>query len=362
MADLTEEDVFNNDVDPEEGIREARKAMAEEEPEEVGAVETEELEDESADDTPADASEEEPELETGSEEEDETSESTDEPSEEEPSTETETTPSLDLSEVRKFNANGEEYEFTVQEMLDQFASVFGKSVDYTRKTQQIAPYRKMISALEDESITHDQLNLAIDALKGDKGAIRKLIDNHGIDTYDLSEEESTAYTPKEYGKDETVLNLQETVSRLERDPEYSTTVQTANSWDQASQKEILNNPQYLEGLHNDVKSGMYDKVRPLAVKMKALDGNTKSDIEYYMLAGQQLSAQQQKASTAQSEADRLNAESQAAVESAEKASSEASRKRSASSTSARADKSVIDYLDDDDEKFDAWLAKVKASQ
>lgn len=359
MADLTEEDVFNNDVDPEEGIREARKSMAEEEPEEVGAAETEDLEDEVVDDSVASSDEEEPdneELEEPSEDEPESdSESEEEISQDLPS-------DLDLKEVRKFKAHGEEYEFTVEEILEQFGSVFGKSVDYTRKTQQIAPYRKMISAIEDESITHEQLNLAIDALKGDKGAIRKLIDTHGIDTYDLSEEEATSYTPKEYGKDETVLNLQETVSRLERDPEYSTTVQTANSWDQASQKEILNNPHYLEGLHNDVKSGLYDKVRPLAVKMKALDGNTKSDIEYYMLAGQQLSAQQQKASTAQSEADRLNAESQAAVDNAEKASSEASRKRSAASTSARADKSVIDYLDDDDEKFDAWLKKVKASQ
>jgi hypothetical protein len=46
----------------------------------------------------------------------------------------------------------------------------------------------------------------------------------------------------------------------------------------------------------------------------------------------------------------------------DKASSEANRKRSATSTGARADrKGVIDYLDDDDEAYEEWYKKLQSS-
>jgi hypothetical protein len=101
------------------------------------------------------------------------------------------------------------------------------------------------------------------------------------------------------------------------------------------------------------------------MKMKVLDGNKKSDIEYYMLAGQQFTAaqqQQQQANASQQQVDEQNGQTQAAVQNADQASSEAQRKRAASSTGSRADrKTVTDYLDDDDEAYDEWYNKLMAS-
>ncbi len=357
MDELTEDDVFNNDVDPLDGIREARKAM--EASGEKQVEEEEELPEKTdAEEEPKDEEDPKPEIKEEEESENldpsepentntgEEQEGDDEEGESKPLT------SAELSEVRKYKANGQEYEFTVKEILDQFGVVFGKSVDYTQKTQKIAPYRKMISALEQEEITHEQLNVAIDALKGDKGAIKQLIDSHGIDSYDLSEEQ--AYTPNSYGSDELTLNLQETVDRINKDPEYATTSQVVQNWDRNSQSSFANNPHFLEGLHNDIKTGLYAKLAPAVAKMKVLDGNTKSDLEYYMLAGQQYRAQQEKAEQATSNVEALNAKSKAVIEESDKASSEASKKRLASNTSTRIDKSVTNYLDDDDEKFDEW--------
>jgi hypothetical protein len=97
------------------------------------------------------------------------------------------------------------------------------------------------------------------------------------------------------------------------------------------------------------------------MKMKVLDGNTKSDIEYYMLAGQQVSSNQQNSSN-QNSVDEANKKTQDAVQNSDQASSEAQRRRSASSTKARADrKGVIDYLEDDDEAFDDWYKKLQSS-
>ncbi|WAK44645.1 tape measure protein [Alteromonas phage vB_AmeP_PT11-V19] len=370
MADMTEEEVFNSDVDPMDGIRELRKQEAENSTEEPASEEPE-LEEETSEEMSEepeqlpeeDEGSEDPELDQEEEQEqDDTSDENTDEEEEEPSE----TAGIDLTEVRKFKAAGQEYEFTVAEILEQFGTVLGKSVDYTQKTKAIAPYRKMISAIEEEGVTQEQLNVAIDALKGDKGAIKQLMETHGIDGYDLNSEESP-YTPKEYGKDESLLQIEDVVKKISVDPEYQQTQTVVGSlWDKESQGEIANNPVMLEGLHNDIKEGIYSKVAPIAAKMRVLDGNTKSDLEYYKLAGQEyaksLQSSANQVTDAKAAVDDLNRKTQAAVESAGRASSEATKKRSATSTKSRVDnKGVIDYLDDNDEAYDDWYNKLMSS-
>jgi hypothetical protein len=271
-------------------------------------------------------------------------------------------------EVYKFKANGKDFEFTQTEMLEQFETIFGQSMNYTQKMQKIAPYRKMISALEQEGVTHDSLNLALDALKGDKGALKKLVEKAKIDPYDLSPDadEDTPYVPGVYGKDEIALDIEEITSKISGDEEFKITKDVIDvQWDEKSRITIADNPNYITGLHNDIVSGLYDKVAAAAMKMKVLDGNTKSDIEYYMLAGSQHVQQTETDAKLQEGTDKvaeLNADAQGADSKFDKASSEAERKRAASSTGKRADrKGVINYLDDNDEDFDAWYKKLNAS-
>jgi len=266
-----------------------------------------------------------------------------------------------------FKANGQEFTFTDKEMIEQFSTVFGQSMNYTQKMQKIAPYRKMISALEQEGVTHDNLNIALDALKGDKGALKKMMEMSKVDAYDLTseDEDATPYTPTEYGKDEKTLDIEEITSKIQGDEEFKITIDVIDEqWDDSSRSAISDNPSIIAGLHHDIKSGMYDTVAPVAMKMKVLDGHTKSDLEYYMLAGKQVGdklAAEEKAKAGQTEVDDLNKGAQDADSKFDKASSEAERKRAASSTGKRADrKGVVDYLDDDDEAYDAWYKKIHA--
>ncbi len=271
--------------------------------------------------------------------------------------------------TRKFKANGQEFEFSEDEMMDQFEQVFGKAMDYTQKMQNIAPYRKMISALETEGVTSEQLNLAIDALKGNKQALKQMIEDNKLDAYDLTDDsskEQDPYTPTNYGKNDVELGIEEVSATISNDPEYKITVDVIdNQWDQTSRQAFATNPELIRGLHNDIKTGLYDKVAPMAMKMKVLDGNTKSNIEYYMLAGEKLleSEKQTSADAEKTVADN-NKKAQDVDDEFDQASSEASKKRSASNTRKRSDrKGVTDYLDDDnDEEFDAWYRKTMAAQ
>jgi hypothetical protein len=271
------------------------------------------------------------------------------------------------AEIHKFTANGQEFEFTADEIFQQFGTVFGQSMDYTKKMQAIAPYRKMISALETEGVSSEQLNLAIDALKGNKQALQKIIEDNKFDAYDLTDEgagEREEYKVPEYGKNDVQLGIEEVTKEISNDEEYKITVDVIDrQWDDSSRDVFASNPKMIKGLHNDIKSGIYDKVAPVAMKMKVLDGNTKSDLEYYMLAGQQVSSEKEKTdSNAEKTVTDLNKKAQDAENEFDEASSEAQRKRSASPTRGRADrKGVIDYLDDDDENYDAWYKNLQAS-
>lgn len=257
--------------------------------------------------------------------------------------------------VYKFRANGQDFEFTQEEINQQFGTVFGKAMDYTQKMQKISPYRKMISVLEEEKITQEQLNLAVDLLKGDKAAIQKLIADKSIDIYDLgNKDEDTPYTPKDYGKDEHQLRLEDIHRQLSVDPEYSQTVDIiGRQWDAKSREALSDNLDWIIGLHSDVKSGVFAKVAPEAAKLKMLDGGSKPDIAYYLMAGQQVLDRENANST------RVNDPAEKATQQYRDDSAAANKRRAASSTRSRAgDKRVVDYLDDNDEKFDSWYESI----
>lgn len=358
--DLTEDDVFSNDIDPLDAIRELRKeeAAASDDPAELDD-ETEELQ--SIVEYPDDDTKpsEEPEEEDFDIQKTKgASEGTEDENEDEGDEEAGDDPGK-APEVRTFKANGQDFEFTEQEILDQFGSFFGKAMDYTKKLQKIAPYRKMVSAIEEEGVSQENLNMALDALKGDKSAIQKILEMNEIEAFDLPTE-TDDYVPNDYGKTEFQEKMSDIISELSVDKDvYPITVDVVdNQWDSESRRTFAKNPEMIKGLHNDIKSGLYDKVAPLAMKEKVLDGNTKSDIEYYILAGQKFTQTQQNHQSV----EQVNRQTQDAVQNSDQASSEAQRRRSASTTRKRSDvKSVIDYLDDDDEAFDAWYKKVQAN-
>lgn len=355
--ELTQEEIFQNDEDPLAAIAAIRReeGSSEEDLQDIVAEipETEEeAEPDELDETPDDTGEV-----KGQVVEEEIEEIEDVETVDKDATKEEIT---NAPAIKTFTANGKEFSFTEAEILEQFESVFGKAMDYTQKTQKMAPFRKMISALESQNISSEQLNTAIDALKGNKEAIKAMLEKNSIDPYDLidAEENNNVYNPTQYGKNDIQLDIEEVSRAISSDPEYKITVDVVdNQWDQASRDVLASNPGMIRGLHNDIKNGIYDKVAPVAMKMKVLDGNTKSDIDYYVLAGQQVLG------TKDNTSETKNTKTQNAKETFDKASSEANKKRAASSTRTRADSNtVVNYLDDNDDDYDAWYKKITASQ
>lgn len=274
----------------------------------------------------------------------------------------------------KYRANGQEFEFTNDEIIEKFGQVFGQAMNYTQKMQQIKPWRKTIDAIEQANLSHDDLNLAIDVLKGDKDAIASLLKRTGVDALELEDAENSEYQPRDYGRNDTELDIKDIVDEISGDKEYAITYNVLEKqWDEGSRKSFVENPELIRQLHVDVKSGMFDVISPMANKIKVYDGGRQSDLDYYKAAAQQYfqdQAKEQERTTRAQEAEARKQELEVereriaevkAKEEKRKATKSASSKRKAAAPTKKSagTKKVTDYLDDSDEAFDDWYSNLQ---
>lgn len=278
------------------------------------------------------------------------------------------------AQAYKFKANGKDYEFSSEEIVDQFPKIFGQAMDYTKKMQTIKPWRKTIDALEGAKLNHDDVGLMIDVLKGDKDAISEVLKRTGVDTLDLDTEEDSKYVAKDYGRDDSALAIKDIVEDISRDVEYVTTENIiSKEWDEASWQAMAKTPEMIRLLHTDVKSGMYATVQPLAEKLKVYGGGAKSDLEYYKEAAQQhfakvaqedaysrsKSARQAELDNKQADKARLDlVKSKSQQRTATKQAS-SKRKAAAPTKNVVAGRDVVDYLNTSDEAFDDWYKNLQ---
>lgn len=276
----------------------------------------------------------------------------------------------------KFKANGKEYEFTEQELKEQFPRVFGQAMDYTKKMQAIKPWRKTIDAIEQAGLGHEDISLMIDVLKGDKDAIAEVIKRTDVDVLDLNMDESK-YVAKDYGRDDTTLAIKDILDDISRDPEYVKTESIlGREWDDASWKALSSDPEKIRLLHLDVKSGIYDRLQPIMEKFKVYDGGKKTDLEYYAQAAQSYSDSVRQQEMIRMEQERIRAENETRLQEqakkqeklvqvkAKEANREATKNASAKRKAAAPTKNglgkadVVDYLDSDDEAWEEWYKRV----
>lgn len=177
----------------------------------------------------------------------------------------------------KVKADGQEYEFTTDELV-QLAP---KAINYTNKMKKIAPFRRMISALEEKKITEDELNQFIEMRDGNKSAISNFLAKKNISTLDISnidEEESKAYKAKEYGLDAKEVPFVEAVEDLSQkcinngdEETYNLIRDFTNQLDKPSQDFIkYQNPNVLNLLYEDIKNGVFQKVTTMLNKQRIL--------------------------------------------------------------------------------------------
>jgi hypothetical protein len=269
-----------------------------------------------------------------------------------------------------FKANSKEYEFTEEEIMQQFPRVFGQAMDYTKKLQTIQPWRKTIDALEQAKLKHEDINLMIDVFKGDKDAIASVLKRTGVETLDIDTEQEN-YVVKDYGRNDNELAVSDVIDTIKGDAEYTTTHRVlTKDWDEKSWTALSSDPSKIKQLHVDVKSGMFDKLQPFAEKYRVYDEGKQSDLDYYMMAAKDYYAEQHKnenlaqqqkveerAKATAAQTQLTNAKQQQKKRDAAK--QDASRRKAAAPSGRAAGRgTVTDYLTASEEDFEDWYERL----
>lgn len=282
-------------------LEQADEAVTEEDDNEVDDESTEDVEQPNQDSEEPESEDEVVEEATDAEEEDKSDENDDKDSNETDTEDTEKSEEATkdvesktvVEELRPVKANGGEIPVKSIDEVYQLASM---GANYKKKMADIAPFRKAVSAMKENGVSEADLDLLIDAKKGNKEAIAKIVKDSGIDLLEL-EETKPDYVAPGYGQDVKTQEITDVIESIQNDTEYSMTERIIGTdWDDSSRDEIRQNPVIIEQLHQDVKSGMYAKVAPEALRLELLDNGRKPKIEYYKQAGatviQQMQAEQ----------------------------------------------------------------------
>lgn len=274
----------------------------------------------------------------------------------------------------KVKANGTELDLTNEELV----KLAPKALDYTKKMQEIAPHRKNISIMVDNKISAEDLNLLVSMKKGDVDAFSAMSKIAGVDTLGIDVENADKYVPKEYGRTEQQLGIDDAISTISSDKEFEVTQRVIDSqWDSKSREYFTSKPEDIQVLHEDIKEGRYGDISARAMKLRVLDsGPAKSDVEYYIEAGHQYyaereaevkateaAAEQASAKEAQLLAEQEAVKAAKAQEAKQTEVKKAAKSRKAAATTKKVagKRNVIDYLDDNDEAYDEWYKKLQAS-
>ena len=198
-------------------------------------------------------------------------------------------------------ANGQIYNTT----LDELQTLASKGINYTKKMQKLAPFRRSVSAMQENGITEDDLNQFIEMKKGNKVAIANFLNKANVDTYDVSNvdlNEASKYQALKYGREQNELNS--VIEELETHPQSGKLTNYISSLDTASRQMLINKPDGLRILMSDIENGYFDKISAEANKRAFLAGDSaKPLLDYYIdVANEQYKAFENKQKAKQAEA------------------------------------------------------------
>lgn len=192
-----------------------------------------------------------------------------------------------------FKANGRMVQLNnAQEVI----SLMQKGTDYTRKTQDLARYKKPLLMLEKAKLLdEDNVSFYIDLMSGNQEAIRKLLKDKNIDTFSLpSDEEPINYIPGPNTVSDIEIALDDTVRDIESKPYGNSFINDVYRYDTRSKTYISQDPRIMEVLFQQKQSGVYDKI-VTEVERQKLIGNISPNtpfIDAYYSVGSMMLRQQ----------------------------------------------------------------------
>lgn len=268
-----------------------------------------------------------------------------------------------------FTANGRKIELKSPEEAVQLMQM---GANYTRKMQELAPYRRAATMLQNNKLLDEsELSFLIDLRKGDKAAIQKLLKDQGIDPRDIDVDSDPTYQGGNHRVSDAQVDFQSTVDELTAMDRGQETIKEALKWDQASIDAVGQDPAILRAIHDQRVSGVYDIITTEMERRKVL-GQISAQTPFlhaYKAVGDELAAAERAKAAAVATAPEAKpapvavaktvVQPKAQVQNGEKAKA-ASTSRAAPAKPADTDPTSILGLSDDEfqKKFGSLMGRV----
>jgi len=193
--------------------------------------------------------------------------------------------------MSEFKANGK---MMSVDNSDDVRQLMKMGAGYNKKMAGIKSQQKIIKMLENnELLDESKLNYLIDLDKKNPDAIAKLIKDSGVDTYELSNNTETEYTPNTYNVNDNQVQLDSVLEDLQDSSGYTTTVDVVgNKWDVSSRQTLVAEPELIRSINGHVESGIYDQIVAVVDREKMLGKlQGMDDFTAYRTVGDAMEAQ-----------------------------------------------------------------------
>lgn len=136
-------------------------------------------------------------------------------------------------------------------------------VNYGRRMHEMKPMRAQSEMLKSVGLDDPvKLNHMIEVMKGNPGAIQKLLKDSKIDPIDIDVTKTTDYKPTNHAVDQKTMSFREAIEATLAQDGGSELISDINkSWDDVSKEALKDQPVIFQNLLDQKRSGIYEKVK-----------------------------------------------------------------------------------------------------
>lgn len=158
-----------------------------------------------------------------------------------------------------FKANGKMVQVRNPE---EAIALMQQGANFTRKMQELAPHRKLIQMLQNNDLLDEgQLSFAIDLVKKNPEAIKKLVKDSGIDPMDIDINAEVKYKEGNHRVSDAEVRFNAELGDLKSTPEGNATLGVIHqTWDDASKQALFENAGLMDTIHKQRESGIYARI------------------------------------------------------------------------------------------------------
>lgn len=165
-------------------------------------------------------------------------------------------------------ANGHTIQLKSQ---DEVVKLIQQGANYTKKMQELAPYRKAALMLKDNDLLDEnKLSFLIDLQKGDSAAVSKFLKDNNIDPLDIDTDKANEYKPGTHLVSDGYIKFKDAYENLCSTEQGSATAKMFDSYDEQSQHKLIERPELMQMLHEQVQAGFYQTVCDEITRQKML--------------------------------------------------------------------------------------------